>query len=364
MRFLPRNRKPAIFGGLLVVALTSVQACSTDDPWSPEVVSLQPIAQVDGIPASRTHSLTLLDGHRACFVDSYRTQVLCRSPNEETVIRIGGEGDGPGEFRAPALLIRGPEQRLGVIDYGLRRLSIFDSAGSLLSTHPVPHLFQPLAAFTDSMVIGLFERYSDEIRTAPIAWVSLTSDSVVHQAVFHHQSEATRRLGFGAAMNSGVVNSTGNFVFWVDRYTLARYDGDGRFLEEFTSPLYSPEEPTQRDLDQFIEGARYIFGHRPSERHVNEFRSRPRVPLIPSRPLRFDSSGRLWVATTRDREEFSYFDVFRSTDLISQVQVRDRILTYDIQDTVLAVLAERPYRDGTGEYVVGIDWYRIPEIRK
>lgn len=62
-------------------------------------------------------------------------------------------------------------------------------------------------------------------------------------------------------------------------------------------------------------------------------------------------AGRLWVATTRDREGYSYFDLFDGSNFVGAVRVRDRLLGYDILGNLLAVRVERAYADASGEKV-------------
>jgi len=81
--------------------------------------------------------------------------------------------------------------------------------------------------------------------------------------------------------------------------------------------------------------------------------------LIRGQPLRFYDRGFLRVATTRDHDEFSYFDVFRGSDLVSSVRARDRVLGYDILGTVLAVLVERRFPAEDGVRARAVDWYSI-----
>lgn len=195
---------------------------------------------------------------------------------------------------------------------------------------------------------------------APIAWYSVPGDSLVGDEEFRHRSEATRR-----AMNIGVPSAAqapdGSFAFRVVDYTLARYTSDGEFIEEFTSPAYEPEMPTERDVEARAASLEDIIGRPPTQASTEHYREQPVMPTIRERPLHFDSSGRLWVATTRDHDERSYFDLFREGDYLGSVAVRDRVVGYDILGSTLAVLVERQEPDSVGLYPRHVDWYRITE---
>ena len=77
--------------------------------------------------------------------------------------------------------------------------------------------------------------------------------------------------------------------------------------------------------------------------------------------LAYDDQGRLWVATERDRAHFSYFDLYGGTEYVGSVQVKDRVLGYDLYGSTLAVLVERPL-DADGIGWRALDWYDIAEV--
>ena len=75
----------------------------------------------------------------------------------------------------------------------------------------------------------------------------------------------------------------------------------------------------------------------------------------------FDDLDRLWVATTRDRDHFSYFDIWVGTEYAGTVRIRDRLIGYDILGSTLAALVERK-PDDFGVAQRTIDWYDIAGI--
>ena len=69
----------------------------------------------------------------------------------------------------------------------------------------------------------------------------------------------------------------------------------------------------------------------------------------------------LGVATTRDHDAFSYFDIWTDTAYTGAVRVRDRLMGFDIFGSTLVTLVERtPGADGIGERA--IDWYDLGEV--
>lgn len=148
MRLHPRlvSVPGAIVGWMLLYA------CSGAD--APEAVVLHPIATTEPVPLSATHSIALVDRERVCLIDSYMVQVLCGDRRWRDPVAYGSEGEGPGEYSAPAVLVRGAAGTLGVSDYRLARFTVFDGAGRVAKTAQVPPLFNPLGPFTDSLVVG------------------------------------------------------------------------------------------------------------------------------------------------------------------------------------------------------------------
>jgi hypothetical protein len=133
----------------------------------------------------------------------------------------------------------------------------------------------------------------------------------------------------------------------------------GRLAETFTSPRYRPELPNARDREAYAEGYRSLFGTDLPSAQADAFASRPKVPLVPGYPLVFDSRGRLWVATSVDRDSLSYLDVFDGGRYLGSVAVRDRMLSFDILGSTLVILAERRVLNADGLQIRELDWYRI-----
>ena len=77
--------------------------------------------------------------------------------------------------------------------------------------------------------------------------------------------------------------------------------------------------------------------------------------------LAFDNGGRLWIGTTRDRDAFSYLDVWVGTDYAGTVRIRDRLIGYDLMGSTLAALVDRaPGPEGVSARA--IDWYDVDGI--
>lgn len=74
---------------------------------------------------------------RIWVLDNQSRQVRVFGPDGEHVRTVGGEGQGPGEFRNPNGLARDPTTgRVWVVDPANARYTVFDTAGRLVETIP------------------------------------------------------------------------------------------------------------------------------------------------------------------------------------------------------------------------------------
>ncbi|UCD25406.1 MAG: 6-bladed beta-propeller, partial [Gemmatimonadota bacterium] len=74
------------------------------------------------------------DGRIYVF-DSQANELRVFGPSGEHVRTIGRQGGGPGEFESVIGMAWGPEGRLWVVDPGNARISLFDTAGTYLTSH-------------------------------------------------------------------------------------------------------------------------------------------------------------------------------------------------------------------------------------
>ena len=131
------------------------------------------------------------------------------------------------------------------------------------------------------------------------------------------------------------------------------------------SPTYVEELPNERDVAAHLGIYRRMADWtgmalpatevRESER---EFRETPKMWFLRGNALVFNGQDRLWVATNRDRDTFSYFDIWVGTGYDGTVQIRDRLMGFDLLGSTLVALVERkPGPDGIAQRA--IDWYDI-----
>ncbi len=348
---------PARFAALFLAAAGCVAEA---DPRAS--VDLEPIASSEA-PLSENSDIALVTEGVACVVDSYQHQIRCGDRTGEVVGVFGSEGQGPGEFGGHMLVERGPDGVLGVVDVGLARLTLFEPSGTLLSDTPMP------SAFTGHKLVGNrlfgadFATFFASTRPASdgfnpgIAEVDARSGSVVWKRASISDVVETECGGVGL----GWPSPGGGYVFWACDHELVFLESkDAPSATVVASPTYFEELPSERDVDAYRSDLMSLAGNMSAmEPYLTRFRERPKKWFLTSdSPFGFDSLDRLWVAITRDRETFSYFDIWIGTEYVGTVRIRDRLIGFDLLGSTLVVLVERaPGPDGIAWRE--IDWYQI-----
>jgi len=97
------------------------------------VFSSEPLTVIDG-PFSEIRGVEILQGGGVVIADGYANQIRVYSASGELLRRIGGDGDGPNEFRGPSLVrdMTDPSV-LYAYDRRSRRVLQFDPAHGVLS---------------------------------------------------------------------------------------------------------------------------------------------------------------------------------------------------------------------------------------
>lgn len=361
---LPEARVPhfvALRSLVLVWALIGWSVnCSSDE--SPRDWLISPVAS-SPTDLSRNPHIALIGHNTACVIVSYEHRVRCVDRSGGLVGVFGKQGEGPGEFRFPRAVVRGPEQTVAVLDPLSSRINFFKPTGELVTVVPVPEVFEPMAPIGETMMGAYMPDFwsSDKM----LAEVDLPGGNILWQ--YELRSPTAIGLPDDCALSWGASTETGVAAFGACNSNLLFYspgaDGQVAVVE---APTYTGELPNRRDIDGFREGRRFLYGGDtvPSAA-VQEFAETPKRDRIAGRSLIYDASDRLWVATQRDRDRFSYFDVYADTTFVRSVQVRDRLLGFDMLDGTLVTLVERALDevDGDGIPDRGIDWYDVSSIR-
>ncbi len=340
-------------------------------PHSDSTTPAVPLALVASteVPLSHSESIALVREGTACVDDSFEFQVHCVTRNGRVVGVFGREGEGPGEFRS-LWVARGPDGHVVVIDPTLSRLTIFRLDGAVVSETSLPAVFLGLNLVDDRIVGSRPDRsaetdrndqYSVLTRHVPMELSALTGEMLWSRTgMTNAASSDCLMLGeVGMSSAGGLVvrdcASPGGLAFFEDR------DGEGTVVR---SPGYIEEFPNERDVDAYVSGLARLGGGSGSvpaslrEAWSAGFRDKPKGWY--RGPFKFDGQGHTWIATNRDRDAWSFIEVWAGSNYLRTVVVRDRLISYDLLGKTLVVLVERsPGPDGIAK--LAMDWYEMPD---
>ena len=143
--------------------------------------------------------------------------------------------------------------------------------------------------------------------------------------------------------------------------------GDGAETTLIQAPTYTGELPTDRDVAAWTEvrtGMQRI-GIGLDQEALDRYRTEPKNYHLVLGQQKFDDQGRFWIATQRDRDDFSYLDVYLPSDaaFLGSVRVHDRIEGFDLVGSTLVVVVERQLApdDPDGIPSRAVDWYDVGE---
>jgi len=365
----PRLRPPTLAGlGAAVLVVGGSCAGPGSRPAQERIVSLQPFAAARA-PYSPKRGIALVSDSVACVVDGYHVEIYCTNPDDE-LWKFGRKGEGPGELQTP-LLRRGPGGTVAAFDLRLKRVSVFQTgstgATTLVSSSQMPRIIP--ATPLSSVVAGRY--YNSGHRRRHEAEVDVSTGRFIWDKYF---SPELVQCGDGAipqitSLGSGHPLPGGGIVFVAcqgQKIVWFADRDDSRPSAVIDSPTFRLTYPSEREVARYIEGVRAMTGGavEPSRTEVEEFRSEPR-PWSRLSGHTVDEDGRLWVATTRDREEFSYSDVYGDRADAGTVRVRHSMVAFDRLGSRLVVLVDRPLErdDPNGVARRGIDWYDVSGLQ-
>lgn len=350
--------------GLSVLAIAT---CAPEPPTQP-FLDLVPVA-VSPVPPTRNPDVALVSETTACIGKSYETRVHCVDRTGNVIGDFGRKGDGPGEFNSVTHLARGPDGTIGVFDWGVARLTVFMPDGTPVSESKVPSLLTPTRSFgstvsgysfvipapgdmskgpTPRALTKAIKLLEVDLKTGEILWT--------RQNLEHLDEDDCFLIPGIPALAGGWVFKACTGVYFLDR----RDATNGRLVK---SPAHVVEFPNDRDVAAYLEGMRFAgpLSAELQESYEEEYRAQPKVSYHGPATLAYDGRDRLWYATSRDRDNFSYLDVWVGTGYAGTVRIRDRLMGYDILGSTLVALVERkPDRDGIA--AKAIDWYDIGEL--
>ena len=355
--------------GACLPLLAFTAACGEAGAGDPGVFTPE-LTRTIAVPLSESEEVALLaDERTACVIDSYEGQVRCMEGEGSVVGVFGREGEGPGEFGDPTHLARGETGTVGVVDSDLGRFTVFEPSGAWVSDVPLPEVFQPFRSFgaavsgvsVDFMV--MLGRMSGSLMTR--YEVDLASGDVVRE---EGSPQGPWDVACGQVIHGSPDRAEGwAFVACEGHLIFVGRQGDATVLR---APTYVPELPNERDVARLEETLRAFNRERgfPASQGVAEeledYRASPKNYHLSTGQQLFDAANRYWIATQRDRHEWSWLDVYQNAEYLGSVRVRDRLRAFDLLGSTLVVLVDRQVGpdDGDGIPDRALDWYDIADL--
>lgn len=325
-----------------------------------------PVAEV-GAPASAASSVALVSEGTACVVDSYFVRIHCLHRDGRPAEVWGRQGEGPGEFADIQAVVRGPQGSVAVVDGDLRRVTTFQPTGERVSETRLPSLFTPkgpMSAVLDGHYMymdGLasldFRQVQIQAATGETAWERTFPRDLAEPGC--HDGAASDGLEVRGS-TAGTATPAGGVVFAACDGQLVLFpDRDGDSTVAVRRPAYAGELPNQRDVDGFVDARRGSFIGDATDDDVEAYRQEAKEWSLLSPKV--DDSGRLWVLTSRDRDEFSYFELYVGAEYAGTVRVRGRVVNFDVLGDALAVATTRRPTAAAAEAIDqrAVAWYDI-----
>ncbi len=336
---------------------------------------LRPPPEWRGLDGTATPLIAWLGDTALVWIDASENQLIVTRLRDGEVRRVGRFGSGPGEFRRAFRVITDARGRIVVEDVSLRRFSIFGADLGFLSAFPGTGNPNAVLLQLDPARLTVLYTPSISMGTRRVADVEISGDrSVDRFDVFARDTTIRFMLKARTSLIpysvvGAVMTGKGEIIIGNPlTYRMTSFGPDGTPLRRFGRPELPLEMETAIEaatrserLRRNLDGAR---GKGVSDELLSRMAgSAERLqekPYFVQTALATDTTGRLWVATTRVTGGMTEIDLFDSTGrFVQTVRVFDRVRALAVRLPLVAVLVERLKGDEEG--LDGIDLYRVRE---
>lgn len=353
-----------------VVAATMNAGCGSEQPAQPALPVIHPeeLLVVENAPESSRNHLLVLPGGTVCMPGEYLARISCYQPERSAWIAFGQEGQGPGELKIPGPLVtvEDSDSLVGIIDLGLRRMTILRFDGGYVRSRPTPFPFFPLSGVSAGRITGFTPTppgaHGSTDFEARVTVLELSAGD--DQPVITLRARRPGGQGSAIGLGRGVALPDGIMIFHVHDHRFARFDASGRLLGEFEYPreLQRPLYPSKRDLEKYRSDLTRM-GSSPTEAQIRTRAATPSPPILPGlMSMQLGPGHTILVGAARDREGRSYIDVFYEDGRYAGALAIDgRLLAFNVLNDTLVALVERPY-DGGDMPPRDLRWYRLTDL--
>lgn len=355
----PRRTRPMASLLLLVCVVVVGTVGAQDVSTVSDAVEPLPFAS-NTAPFTNSQDIAIVSDNVACVIDSFESQIHCVDRSDGSRSVFGSEGEGPGEFTGIVGIERGRDGQLLAIDYGDRSLTVFKPDGTRISETRLPPEFNA-RQFRGDRLFG-FKLVMPDFSAGEFqpSYVPMEVDAYSGDVQWERTDlgDIIGRDCFNPAISA--FAPSGGLVFQVCEYELAFFAAkDAQSATVVASPNYVLALPNERDVGEHM-GVFSSVGLPKSDEEIEAaaaaFRKVPKEWILKPHAFAFDDQDRLWVATTYNRDTYSYFDIWTGTEYDGMVRIQDRLMGFDILGSTLVTLVER----STGD--MAIDWYDLAGV--
>ncbi len=266
----------------------------------------------------------LQDG-RILVLDGVTSRISCYGPDGEFLDRVGGSGEGPGEYIRPFCMTALSDGRVVISDPGLTRMTFLSpdlSVDTIISGF-IPWSPERVSPVADGSYTGSY-RIFDRENSMYGKLIALWSDSPVQDMEYYNRLAPFNRERLRESTEECEIVFTSDFqgnVYYspysYQGFSVVAMDRSGEVLytiEEQRDPMSRPAEDIERERSEMEEQLRNEGAPPEMQWDPSEYRA-----MVPLRGMGVDSEGRLWI---RDgRQEYPVFDVYSGGEHVFRTAV-------------------------------------------
>lgn len=302
------------------IVTSSAPAWDEGEGWTVDSVPSLDIGGSDTDPhydlLQVSGAVTLGDGHIAVLTSGTRN-IQFYDSDGTWISSSGRDGEGPGEFRSPFVLVKGPGDTLYVYDYDLRRMSRIAADGSFLPPLPANDgqsgFVLPFARLADGSWVATGLTFGSDAMSGAVR----PSEPLVHlgadlglldtalvmpgteswittgKSVDGRRTIGMRLLPLGLSSSFAVSDS---LIFAGDqvRYEVGMYRPDGTLVRSIRR-TGGRQKVTDAMLERLKENA--LANARDRDKALADWEQLPKPSELPAfGEISLDADGNLWVS--------------------------------------------------------------------